>query len=101
MERCTASFPCLANIFVLAGLNEPCAVCAPHLDNIRDIEGTVPDGEGFYKLKNITPEQQREIEARVTERVHFREILRARNVTVEVDENGKPRAIVLGSSLMR
>jgi hypothetical protein len=69
-ETCTESFPCLASIFVLSGVKPACEACSPHLDKLRKIEGTVPDGRGFFTLKNITEGQRREIEARIAEKVH-------------------------------
>lgn len=57
---CISDFPCLANIFVYAGLDDACPSCGPQIQKMRDLSGWESDGE-FWNSKNITSEQQRVI----------------------------------------
>jgi len=45
--------PCLANINTLAGLTEPCEVCAPYLQNMRDQMGWVPFRGRFHMSNKL------------------------------------------------
>lgn len=64
---CRASFPCAVNIFVLAGLDAACEACAPHIGEMRRLHGYAPRG-AFFGHDGLTPDQQREIDARIAER---------------------------------
>lgn len=60
-KMCQADFPCLVDIMVLAGLEQPCEACAPNVQRMRDMEGWEqhPATHGtFYTLNRLTAEQQ-------------------------------------------
>lgn len=61
---CTASFPCLCHIFVLAGLEQPCAACAPYVQKVRDLQGYRQEGR-FWITDGITDDQQNLIRHRI------------------------------------
>lgn len=67
-KTCLNSFPCMAHIEVLAGLEPACEVCVPHIPRLREIEGwkrhPAKHGE-FYTSLNITPKQLNFILARI------------------------------------
>jgi hypothetical protein len=67
-EPCRQPFPCLANVFVLAGTEGACDVCAPHLPKMREIGGW-SERDGFYFSDGITPDQQEMVRAAVQQRI--------------------------------
>jgi hypothetical protein len=66
-EFCRQDFPCLANIYVLAGLEQACKVCAPNVTPMREMHGYEKRGDYFYS-NSLAPDQQRDIEARIKQR---------------------------------
>lgn len=67
-KPCTKPFPCLADIMVLAGLEQPCAHCSPNVQIMRDLHGwdRHPATHGtFYTAMNITADQRQLIEYRI------------------------------------
>jgi hypothetical protein len=63
-EMCKASFPCLVNIHVLAGLEQPCAPCAPEVQKMRDLHGYRQEGK-FWLCDDLTEDQQKLIRHRI------------------------------------
>jgi hypothetical protein len=63
-EVCTANFPCLVNIHVLAGLEQPCAPCAPEVQKMRDLHGYRQEGK-FWLCDDLTEDQQQLIRHRI------------------------------------
>ena len=45
--------PCLANIYTLAGVEEPCAVCGEHIQEIRDLMKWVPFRGRFFMSNRL------------------------------------------------
>jgi hypothetical protein len=45
--------PCLANIYKLAGIEEPCAVCAENVQKMRDLSGWVPFRGRFFMSNKL------------------------------------------------
>lgn len=65
---CTSSFPCLANIMVLSGLEQPCDHCKPNVQRMRDMQGwdRHPATHGtYYTSKHLTADQQHLIHHRI------------------------------------
>jgi hypothetical protein len=60
-EMCKASFPCLVNIHVLAGLEQP---CAPEVQKMRDLHGYRQEGK-FWLCDDLTEDQQKLIRHRI------------------------------------
>lgn len=56
--------PCIMDIMVLAGLQQPCAICAPHIQTMRDCHGFKPEGR-FWTSDQLTEDQQRSIRHRI------------------------------------
>jgi len=67
-ERCAKSFPCLMDIMVLAGLEQPCGACSPCVQGMRDLHGWErhPAEHGiYYTSKLLTRDQQQTISHRI------------------------------------
>lgn len=68
VKPCQREFPCLIDIAVLAGLEQPCASCSPNVQRMRDMDGWVrhPATHGtFYTSPHITGDQQHLIRHRI------------------------------------
>jgi len=68
VKPCQRSFPCLADIMVLAGLEQPCTACTPNVQRAReahDFERHPATHGTFYTSKHITAEQQELIQHRI------------------------------------
>ena len=61
--------PCLANINVLAGLDQPCKPCEPSLQKIRDMMGWKPFRDGFYMSDKLTADQIDRLRERIYDRL--------------------------------
>lgn len=48
--------PCLANIYTLAGIIQPCEVCAPTIPKMRELMEWTPF-RGFYISNKLTGDQ--------------------------------------------
>jgi hypothetical protein len=49
--------PCLANIYTLAGIIQPCEVCAPTLPKMRKLMEWTPFRGRFYMSNKLTTDQ--------------------------------------------
>ena len=61
------SLPCLVDINTLAGLQEPCEVCATSLQKMRDMMGWKPFRGGFYMTNKLTSDQHDRLLDRIIE----------------------------------
>ncbi len=56
--KCTADFPCVCDIFVLAGVTTPCKACAPDIQDMRNAVGYTPHGDKYWWSDKITQDQK-------------------------------------------
>lgn len=64
---CNAAFPCLADIFVYAGLKQPCTACAQNLDEMRKLHGWVRKGK-YWASDHLVFEQKMALQKAIENR---------------------------------